>query len=157
MSTSFQIHALPLEQVKSLFTLTDQELIAKDARRLTVDAKPGNPCRVSLCDAEIGEKAILFPYTHHDVDSPYQAAGPIIVRENATTAQPKVNEIPEMLLIRLLSVRAYDADGMLLGAEVVDGKVLEQQIHQYFSEENIKYIHVHNAKQGCFNCWVERA
>lgn len=157
MSTSFQIHALPLEQFSSMFDLSDEELSKQDARRLIVDGKPGYPCRVSLSDAEIGEKVILFPYTHHDVDSPYQAAGPIIVRENAANAQLAVNEIPEMLKVRLLSLRAYDANGMLVVAEVVDGKDLEKHFQQCFSDEKVSYIHVHNAKPGCFNCTVERA
>jgi hypothetical protein len=47
---------------------------------------------------------------HHDVALPYRAAGPIFIRRGAKTAMPSVNEIPKMLLHRLLSVRAYDAE-----------------------------------------------
>ena len=43
----FQIHALQAAQFTPLFGLSDDELAAQRACRITVDAKPGYPCRVS--------------------------------------------------------------------------------------------------------------
>jgi hypothetical protein len=124
---------------------------------MTADHKPGFPCRVSLVDAEIGEEVILIDYTHQDADSPYRASGPIFVRANAETAKLEINEIPAMLSTRLLSVRAYDERGMMRDAEVVKGADLEERIRAFFANERVAYLHVHNAKPGCFNCRVERA
>src|SRR5262245_41325110 len=109
VSTSFRFVAAEESRFRFLFEQTDKELRAIGAKRMTVDAKPGFPCRVSLADAEIGETVLILTYTHHDVASPYRASGPIFVRETAATARFAPGEIPAMLTHRLLSVRAYDA------------------------------------------------
>lgn len=123
---------------------------------MIVDEKPGYPCRVSLADAEVGETVLLVPFTHHDVSSPYRASGPIFVREGATTANPRAGEIPTMFRHRLLSIRGYDADAMMVSAEVVDGTDLEDNIRRLFADETVEYLHIHNARPGCYNCRVVR-
>jgi hypothetical protein len=157
MSESFRLVALPTERFAPLFTKSDAELQAVGARRIIVDEKPGYPCRVSLVDAEVGESVLLIPYAHHDVPSPYRASGPIFVRSGATTATPAVGEIPAMLEHRLLSIRAYDGDAMLVAAEVARGSELAATISGLFATSRVSYLHVHNAKPGCYNCRVLRA
>ena len=65
--------------------------------------------------------------------------------------------VPEMLLHRLLSVRAYNADGMMVKAEVSEGERLSEAVRSLFEDERVAYLHVHNAGPGCYNCKVERA
>lgn len=157
MNTSFQIVALRAELFASLFGRSDAQLQAVGARRVVVDEKPGTPCRVSLTDAEVGETVLLLPFTHHDVSSPYRASGPIFVRRDATTANPAADEIPEMFRDRLLSIRGYDAAAMMVGAEVVHGRELADTIRSLFDDDRVRYLHVHNALPGCYNCCVVRA
>lgn len=157
MRTDFQFVAVPVEGFTHLFSMNEAELAAVGARRMTVDAHPGFPCRVSLTDASIGERVILTQFRHHDANSPYQSTGPIFVRELAQTAQVPVNEIPLMFNHRLLSVRAYDEAALMQGARVVEGKNLEQTIRDFFTNDAISYLHIHNAAPGCFNCTVQRA
>jgi hypothetical protein len=154
---SFQIVALPSERFAPLFDLSDAELNARHARRVVVDEQPGFPCRVSLADAEVGETVLLLSVTHHDVASPYRASGPVYVRRGVPTARPAVGEIPFMLTHRLLSVRGYDAAGMLLDAAVVEGGELERAIAGAFAAPAVSYLHIHNARPGCYNCRVVRA
>lgn len=123
---------------------------------MIVDAKPGFPCRIGLADAEIGETVILLPFVHHDVDSPYRAAGPIFVRENATEAQLARGEIPEVVTSRTMSVRAYDENGIMLDGSVVPGAEMKNHIHRLFGNPKIEYLHLHNAGAGCYSCKVER-
>ncbi len=156
MNTSFRLIALPSEQFAALFKRSESELEAMGARRMIVDEKPGYPCRVSLADAEIGETVLLLPFTHHDVSSPYRASGPIFVREGVPTASPRADEIPPMFRHRLLSIRGYDASAMMLSAEVVNGSELEESIRRAFENDAVRYLHVHNARPGCYNCRVER-
>lgn len=106
MHHPFRLIALRSELFDPLRALGDAEFRARGARRIRADEKPGFPCRVSLVDAEIGEEVLLLPFTHHDVDTPYRASGPIYVRLDATTAHPGVNEVPAMFRSRLLSIRA---------------------------------------------------
>ena len=154
--TAFQVSALPYERFADLFALSDEELADRGARRVVADEKPGYPCRVSLADAEVGERLLLLPFTHQPADSPYRASGPIFVREAAVKARPAVGEVPLMLRHRLLSFRAYDAAGMMVGAEVAEGRDLEAVVGRLLAQEGAAYIHVHNAKPGCFNCRIDR-
>jgi Protein of unknown function (DUF1203) len=155
--TSFRIVALPLEAFVHLFGKDDSDLTAQGARRCIADAKPGFPCRVSLVDAEPGERVILLPFQHHDVAAPYRASGPIYVREQATQALPDINEVPEAIRGRLLSVRAYDPSGFMIGAEVTEGRELEDKIARFLADPGVAYLHLHNARPGCYSCRVERA
>lgn len=157
MRSDFRIIALRRAEVEAWFGLSDAELWARGARRVMADASPGYPCRVSLDDAKVGETLLLLPYAHHDVSSPYAASGPIFVREAASDTVVPVNEVPLSIARRLLSVRAYDAAGMMQDAEVVEGTAITPVIDRFFADPVIAYLHVHNAKPGCFACRVERA
>ncbi|MHA7060160.1 DUF1203 domain-containing protein [Aquimarina sp. M1] len=153
---NFQIKAINHVGIASLFELTDVELQKHNALRITVDKKPGFPCRISLEDAAIGEEVILVPYAHHNVTSPYKAYGPIFVRENVKTATPKMNEIPAMLTHRSLSVRGYNDKSSMISAETVHGEGLFDLIQVLFNTSEIVYLHIHNAGPGCFNCQIDR-
>lgn len=124
---------------------------------MTVDAKPGFPCRVSLEDAEIGEQVVLTPFAHHDVDSPYRGSGPIFVRQKAKEADLSVGEIPEAVSTRTMSVRAYDKNSMMIDGSVVPGSEIKAHIERLFANPKIAYLHLHNAGAGCYSCRVERA
>lgn len=153
----FRITALPAEEFAPLFRLSDTELRSGGMLRMVADAKPGFPCRVSLEDAEVGETVILLPFVHHRTESPYRASGPIFVRECAATAAPDVDEVPDAVRTRLLSVRAYDAEGMMVRSEVVEGNELADCARRHFADPSVAALHVHNARAGCYSCRIERA
>jgi hypothetical protein len=154
--THFRITGLSLEPFKPLFALDDAGLARHGASRRVADSKPGYPCRVSLVDAEPGEPLILLPYTHHDVDSPYRSSGPIFVREQACESSLDVDEVPEVVRGRLMSLRAYDAAGLMVGADVVAGQEVAAAIGRFFADEQVAYLHLHNARPGCYSCRVDR-
>ena len=156
MATKFRLEPLPIEEFLPLFKLNDEELHKRSAKWLVADTKPGYPCRVTLADAEVGERVLAVPFIHHDVQSPYRASGPVFVRENAQTVNLEVNEIPVMFHHRLLSLRAYDSDGMMLDAKVIQGTELEQAIVDHFENCDVEYQHIHNANPGCYDCTVRR-
>jgi hypothetical protein len=153
----FQIVPLAREPFAPFFTMDDEQLRARGAKRYIADRQPGFPCRVSLIDATPGERVLLVPFAHQDADSPYRASGPIFVRENARRPCLAANEVPDLLRLRVLSVRAYDADAFMAGADVVDGHGLETAIERFFSGPGVAYLHVHFARPGCFACRVNRA
>lgn len=154
---SFRITALATEPFQHLFDASVEALAAQGVVRRIADTKPGFPCRVSLRDAEIGEPVLLLNYEHQPANSPYRARHAIYVREHAQRAHPRVDEIPELLASRLLSVRAFDAEGMLVAADVVDGGDLRALIGQMLAPNNVAYLHLHNAKPGCYAARVDRA
>ena len=153
----FQISGLPRSAFAPLFELTDAELAAHGAQRVRADRSPGFPCRVSLCDAEPGETVLLVNYEHLAVASPYRSRYAIYVREDALEARLAPNEIPPVLQSRLLSLRGFDSQGMLLAADVVQGTELAGAITSMLAPASIAYLHVHNAKPGCYAARVDRA
>lgn len=154
---SFRIVGLDAREFASWFALSDAELAARGARRVVGESKPGHPCRVSLEDADVGEELLLLSYEHLAVDSPYRASGPIYVRRDAQTRVLAAGEVPDYVRSRLISLRAYDAAHMMVAAKVCEGQDVAAQIERRFADAKVSYIHLHNAKPGCFSCRVERA
>ena len=152
----FRATGLALSQFETLFALDPRALAAKGIRRVTADSKPGFPCRVTLEDAEPGETLLLLSYAHLDADSPYRASGPIFVREAAAARFDRADAVPPVLRGRLLSLRAYDDAGFMVDAEIVPGDDVEAAIARLFAQAGIAYLHVHNAKRGCFACRIDR-
>ncbi len=154
---SFRIVGLPAERFAHLFALSDAELAAQGAVRRTADARnPGYPCRVSLTDSRPGDELILVNYEHHEVESPYRMRFAIYVRKGEETYD-KVDEVPEQLRLRTLAVRAFDADAMMAGWELVEGRNLEAAIERLFANPRAAYLHVHYAAPGCYAARVERS
>jgi len=153
---SFQLVGIPFEPFASLFSLPDRALAEIGAQRVVATEKPGYPCRVSLIDAEIGEELLLLPYEHQPARSPYRASGPIFVRKAARQLRLDPGVIPDYVSLRQMSVRAYDAAHLMIDAAVCEGKDAAATILEKFDNSNVAYIHLHNAKRGCFSCRVDR-
>lgn len=156
MPNSFQVVGIDYEQFQHLFSLTDEQLQERAAKRCYATESPGYPCRVSLEDASVGEELILLPFQHQPADSPYRATGAIFVRRGAQRSRPPVGELPSYVTSRLMSVRAYDSGHMMVAASVCEGKATATEIEGYFARNDVSYIHLHNAKQGCFSALVVR-
>ncbi len=154
--SSFQLNGLSPGQFSHLFSLSAARLATLGIRRVIADSKPGFPCRVSLQDAEPGEELILLPYEHQSAASPYRASGPIFVRAGAQQAILRPGEIPPYVSLRLISVRTYDTQHLMIAAEVRPGEEVAAEIRRQFSNPQVAYLHLHNAKHGCFFCRVER-
>ncbi len=154
---NFQIRGLREEQFQPYFGRAPEALAEHGIERITVESQPGYPCRVSLKDVNIGETVLLMNYEHLPALSPYRSSHAIFVMEGASEFTPGKNQIPEMLRIRLLSVRAFDANGMMVDADAVNGHDLEPTIEGMLSVESVDFLHIHNAKRGCFLARVDRA
>jgi hypothetical protein len=153
---SFRILGLPPQSFADLFSLSDAELAQRHALRRVVDEKPGYPCRISLTDAEIGADVILVNYEHQPAASPYRASHAIYVRAGEERFDA-IDEVPPMLRGRLLSLRGFDVDGMMTGADVIEGRDLESAIAHLFADPRAEYLHAHIARPGCYAARIERA
>ena len=154
---SFHIRALPFASFAPLLSMTDEALRSHRAMRRIADKKPGFPCRVSLVDAEVGENVLLVHFEHQSADTPFRSSHAIYVRENATQAKYDRNEVPELFRSRLLSLRGFDACGMLIDADVVEGTLLEPRLERMLEHRLVDYVHLHYAKPGCYAARADRA
>lgn len=154
---SFRIQGLAPQSFAPLFGLADAELQARGARRVVVDAEQSYPDRIGLADLPLGAHALLVNHEHLPALSPYRSRHAIYVAEHAQAAAQVVDEVPAMLARRLLSVRSFDADWMMVDGEVMDGQQLQAWIAQAFADPAVRCLHVHSARRGCFLAAVERA
>jgi hypothetical protein len=154
--SGFTITGLDPTPFVPLYGFDDETLAGLGVVRMAVDAKPGFPCRVSLEDAAPGEHVLLLNYEHLAVASPYRQRHAIFVRGGATQAACYKDVVPEQLAIRTLSLRAYDTDGMMTDADLVEGRDLAGAIDRFFADPAVAYLHAHNAKRGCFAARIDR-
>lgn len=153
----FQISPLPRATFAPLFGLPDEALAGHRACRVIAGPGGGYPCRVSLADAAPGATLLLIHYEHQPADTPYRAGHAVYVREGAEQAAPAPDEVPVLFRSRLLSLRAFDADGMMRTADVADGAALEPAIDRLLGDPAVGYLHLHYAKPGCYAARVDRA
>ena len=153
----FRIAGLDPAPFVWLYAMSDPDLQRHGAIRQFADESPGFPCRVSLVDAEVGEELLLLPFVHQSTSSPYRASGPIFVRRDASRRVLDVGEVPLYVTRRQMSIRAYDAHDMMIAATVCEGPETAPAIDRLLDDEQVAYLHLHNAKRGCFSCRVNRA
>ncbi len=154
---SFRITGLPAEPFQHLFGLSDADLAAHGARRYVADARPGFPDRIEVRDAEPGESVLLVNYVHQGADTPYRASHAVFVREGASTSYDRIDEVPDALRSRAISLRAFDAEHMMVDADLLDGDVLEGGIDRLLANPTVAYVQAHFAKRGCYAARIERA
>jgi hypothetical protein len=132
-------------------------LAAKGVRRYRVDTYPGFPDRIEMRDASIGQTVLLLNHICQPADTPYRASNAIFVREGAETTYVGLDEVPEAMRSRVLSLRAYDAHGMMIDADIIEGSNVESLIGRLLENPEAAYIHAHNAKRGCYSGRIDRA
>ena len=153
---SYRITGLSPEPFRHLFGLSDTELAARSIRRYVADVKPGFPDRIEMRDAEPGEKLLLLNYIHQPADNPYRASHAIFIREGAKERYDRTNEVPEALRLRTLSLRAFDADDLIVDADLVEGGKVEGLIERLFGNPKVAYLQAHFAKYGCYAGRIDR-
>ncbi|MCA0399690.1 MAG: DUF1203 domain-containing protein [Proteobacteria bacterium] len=143
----------------SLFALDDLALARQGIRRVIASAEPGinYPCRVSLDFAKEGEELLLLNYRHLDnPTTPYRAEGPLYVRRAATRFKAE-GEYPPIIMQRMMSLRGYDNDGMMVEAEVAEKEGLVALAQEWLARPEIAHVDIHSMRRGCFFCRIERA
>ncbi len=153
----FQVQPLNVKPFLPLFGLSDEALKAAGIIAYTADKAPGFPCRVSLRDADPGERVLLLNYEHQPANSPFRASHAIFVREGVEAARLMPGELPPVFATRMLSVRAFDADGMIVAAQLTPGSDAAPVFAALLTREDVDYLHVHYAAYGCYAAKVVRA
>ena len=152
----YRVRGLSPDLFREYFSLDDAGLRERGAIRLVAE-DPGLPCRVSLSHVERGDEVLLLNYEHQPGETPYRSRHAIYVSRGATEAFDAVNVVPEVILTRLVSVRAFDQRHMMIDADVVDGQYAAALFERLLANPAAAYLHVHNAKRGCYCARVERA
>lgn len=153
---TYAVTSLPAEPFAELFLMDDETLVGRGARRVVADAPLGYPCRISLDDARPGESLILVNYEHQPAATPFRASHAIFVREGVEPVAA-VDEMPPALRRRLLSLRAFDENDMMVAADITEGADAGTLIATMFEDPRIAYLHAHYAKWGCYAARIDRS
>jgi Protein of unknown function (DUF1203) len=152
---AFKVSGLSPASFEHLVGQTDDALAALGAQRIIAHGR-GFPDRIEMRDAEPGEAVLLVNYIHQPADTPFRASHAVYVLENATAPAVFEDALPPALARRLLSLRAFDADHMMIDAEVVEGAEATGEIERMLANAAVAYIHAHYARQGCYAGLIER-
>jgi hypothetical protein len=153
---TYRISGLDPIPFKPLFGLPDEELAKRGVVRMTVTQKPSFPCRVSLTDRDVGEQVLLLNHVSHDIAGPYRASHAIFVTEGEEQAAEFADEVPPVFASRMLSLRGFGGDGMMVDATLAQPGDADAAIRRMFDNPAIATIHAHNATRGCFAAKIER-
>src|SRR3954463_1863566 len=137
---TYRITGIDPAPYRRLYGLSDEELEAEGIVRMIVTAKPSFPCRVSLTDRDIGERLLLLNHVSHDVANPYRASHAIFVTEGAQEPAEYVDELPPVFETRVLSLRGFDAGGMMAEAILTQAGEADAGIRRLFDNPAIETI-----------------
>lgn len=152
----FTVTGLSPEPFRPLFGLDEAALAEQGVLRVRVEAPASAPCRITLEDAEPGETVLLLNHEHLAVDTPYRSRHAIYVRETAAKTAVVSDALPLALERRLLALRAFDGDDMMVEAEVVEGREAAPMIEAWLADPKVAYLHAHYARRGCFAARIDR-
>jgi hypothetical protein len=154
---SYVVSGLPVQDFAPLFDLSDSELAVRGVERLTVGDDGPYPCRVTLEDARPGETVLLLNHEHQPAPTPYRSRHAIFVREAARQTARLKDRMPAILAgRRLMSLRAFDADGRQIAADIVPGSEVEATAMRLLDDPAAAYLHAHNPAWGCWAARIDR-
>ena len=153
---TYRISGLEPSQFAHLIGLSDEELAKHGAARMIANGQPSFPCRIQLDDAKAGEPLLLVNHVSHDGNNPYRASHAIFVSEWATAPAVYKDEIPPALGRRILSLRAFDENGMMTDATLAQPGDADAAIRRLLEDQAVDHIDAHNATRGCFAARIER-
>ena len=154
---TYAISGIDPTQFAHLVGLSDEELAAHGAVRMIADGRLAFPCRVQLDDARQGEPLLLVNHISHDGNNPYRASHAIFVSETALEPTSYEDEIPPALDRRILSLRAFDREGMMVDAALAQPGEADPVVRRMLALENVDHVDAHTAIRGCFMARAERS
>jgi hypothetical protein len=140
-----------------LFGADDAALGGCHAHRMIADSDTGFPCRVTLADAPKGARLLLLNHLSRTDDGPYRASHAIFVREDASEAAVYEAQVPPLMQRRVLSLRGFDGDGMMVDALLAQPGEADAGLRNLLDNPTIREVDVHTATRGCFLARARRA
>ena len=154
---TYCIEGLDPAPYRELTALADDALQARGVHRMAVTDRPGFPCRVTLDECAVGESVLLLNHASRTGDTPYRATHAIFVGERSAEAGVFVDEVPPVMRQRLLSLRGFDAQGMMVDALIAQPGEADAGLRRLFADPAVTDVDVHNATRGCFAARARRA
>jgi hypothetical protein len=98
----------------------------------------------------LGERVLLLNYEHQSAPTPYRASHAIFVRETALRTSTLRDALPPVMDGRAMSLRAFDADGMIVLADLAQPGEATALVERQLADPRVAYVHAHFADYGCY-------
>lgn len=130
-----------------------------NALRRSISPGTGAPCRHCLQNIAKGEAALLGSYRLSGPTGIYWTPSPIFLHEQDCPAYTGENELAPIIRTSLVSVRAYDANQMVLYdlGQVAEGPDADAPLARALADPRTSFVNIHTAKPGCLLTRIERA
>jgi Protein of unknown function (DUF1203) len=163
--TGFEVRAIAPDVLSELLWSDDS---GKPPVLLT-DAEGGAPLRCCLRPSQAGEQIALVSYAPlrrwaHEVGAdpgPYDEVGPVFIHP-APCGGPDGTGYPNWLAVGRRVLRAYSADGRILGGRLVAADpagspvAAESALAEIFADPAVAVVHARALEFGCFTFEVRR-
>ncbi|MFO0997066.1 MAG: DUF1203 domain-containing protein [Alphaproteobacteria bacterium] len=127
-------------------------------KRHVAQSHPGAPCRHCLADVGVGEGYVTMAYSAFTTPGPYSEVGPIFLHaERCPAFDRATNRLPEIVRLRTVAIRGYNAAHEIEAADLVEGEDAESLIERLLENPAVAYLHARTARYGCYLCRIERA
>lgn len=135
--------------------LGPRALSGQDPPRVRTD-HDGAPLRCCLRDSTPGEGVVLVQVTPPGPRGAYAERGPVFVHAH-DCGGPDRDGYPDPWRGRRQVFRSYDADGAIVGGEVVDpGTGQEEVAARLLDDPAVTFVHARNLVHGCFMLTITR-
>ena len=124
----------------------------------SVDEAGGSPCRHCLLECEPGQAVLLGSYNLERPRGIYWTPSPIFIHEQDCRRYSGQDELPEIVVSRFVSLRAYDRNDRIIYelGEALEGREAKAAVAHSIQDARTTYINIHTAKPGCLLCRIER-
>ncbi|QPC97944.1 DUF1203 domain-containing protein [Qipengyuania soli] len=154
---NYVIEGLDPAPFAPLFGMPDDALAEMGVVRMRADEAPGFPCRVTLDEVPVGDTLLLLNHESRMGDTPFRASHAIFVSEGCAAPARYCDELPPVMQSRWMSLRGFDADGMMVDARLTAPGEANAGLRELFADPRIVEIDAHNAVRGCFAARARRA
>jgi hypothetical protein len=76
--------------------------------------------------------------------------------ERCVWSVPPIDAVPVKLRYRMLAVRAFNANDVMVGEALIEGGKLASASALLFADPHAAYLHVHFATDNCYAARVDR-
>lgn len=155
--THFRCVPIPTETAQR-WRQTGRDDAANPLRR-AISTGTGAPCRHCLRNGTTGEEMLLGSYHLPSPTGIYWTPSPIFLHARDCAAYTGQDEIADIIRTSLISVRAYDAEQIILYdlGQVAEGPHADAPLARALADPRTAFVNIHTAKPGCLLCRVDRA
>ena len=152
----FKVVAIP----ENISSEVRQTMVSPQYKSLAANASIANgygPCRSCLQVFDQGnDRRIYLTYNSFDGLSPLPDPGPIFIHEHECSRYSGEG-VPSDILDLPVYLEAFADESRLVERVAMNGKNVDSQMAEIFSDEHVRFINLRNAEAGCFIARVERA